>query len=96
MEVDEYADVLSLAVSEYYTWHDIPWMGQARRQSKRGKKAGGVKRHENEVDSEKPEKKSIRMHRFLTGREAGGVKPVYGLTAYVRISPLNTHFTQVE
>jgi hypothetical protein len=23
------------------------------------------------------------MHRFLTGREGGGVKPVYGLTAYV-------------
>ena len=23
----------------------------------------------------------IRMHRFLTGREAGGIKPVYGLTA---------------
>lgn len=23
----------------------------------------------------------IRMHRFLTGREAGGVKPVFGLTA---------------
>ena len=25
----------------------------------------------------------IRAHRFLTGREAGGVKPVFGLTAYV-------------
>jgi hypothetical protein len=25
----------------------------------------------------------VRMHRFLTGREGGGVKPVYGLTAYV-------------
>jgi hypothetical protein len=24
---------------------------------------------------------SIRMHRFLTGREADGVKPVFGLTA---------------
>jgi hypothetical protein len=23
----------------------------------------------------------VRMHRFLTGREGGGVKPVYGLTA---------------
>ncbi|TFL00688.1 hypothetical protein BDV98DRAFT_109112 [Pterulicium gracile] len=27
----------------------------------------------------------IRMHRFLTGREAGGVKPVYGLTASILI-----------
>lgn len=25
----------------------------------------------------------VRMHRFLTGREDAGVKPVYGLTAYV-------------
>ncbi len=25
----------------------------------------------------------VRMHRFLTGREAGGIKPIYGLTAYV-------------
>jgi coenzyme A diphosphatase NUDT7 len=25
--------------------------------------------------------RTIRMHRFLTGRETGGTKPVYGLTA---------------
>jgi len=25
----------------------------------------------------------VRMHRFLTGREAGGVKPVFGLTSWV-------------
>ena len=25
----------------------------------------------------------IRMHNFLTGREAGGTKPIFGLTAYV-------------
>lgn len=24
---------------------------------------------------------TYRMHRFLTGREAGGTKPIYGLTA---------------
>lgn len=28
----------------------------------------------------------VRMHRFLTGREAGGIKPVFGLTAYVLIT----------
>jgi coenzyme A diphosphatase NUDT7 len=27
----------------------------------------------------------VRMHRFLTGREEGGTKPVYGLTAYVPV-----------
>ena len=26
------------------------------------------------------------MHQFLTGREAGGIKPVFGLTAYVLAS----------
>lgn len=30
--------------------------------------------------------RKVRMHRFLTGREGGGVKPVYGLTAYVSYS----------
>ncbi|TFK74521.1 hypothetical protein BDN72DRAFT_759902 [Pluteus cervinus] len=28
---------------------------------------------------------TIRMHRFLTGREAGGIKPVFGLTAAMLI-----------
>lgn len=28
----------------------------------------------------------VRMHRFLTGREQGGVKPVYGMTAYTPFS----------
>ncbi|KAI0796437.1 NUDIX hydrolase domain-like protein [Irpex lacteus] len=28
---------------------------------------------------------SYRMHRFLTGREAGGTKPIYGLTAAILI-----------
>jgi len=27
----------------------------------------------------------VRMHRFLTGREGGGVKPVYGLTAWANL-----------
>ena len=29
----------------------------------------------------------VRMHRFLTGREGDGVRPVYGLTAYVACLP---------
>ena len=29
---------------------------------------------------------TVRFHRFLTGKEEGGVKPVYGLTAWVRNS----------
>src|SRR6266702_3183489 len=31
----------------------------------------------------KPGHRAVRMHRFLTGREAGGIKPIYGLTACV-------------
>ena len=27
--------------------------------------------------------RTVRMHRFLTGREAGGIKPIYGLTSFV-------------
>src|SRR5258705_6534579 len=30
-----------------------------------------------------PPDQTFRNHRFLTGREAGGIKPVFGLTAYV-------------
>ncbi|TFK47004.1 hypothetical protein OE88DRAFT_1714761 [Heliocybe sulcata] len=33
----------------------------------------------------KAKEQKIRMHRFLTGREAGGVKPVFGLTAAIMI-----------
>ncbi|THU97257.1 hypothetical protein K435DRAFT_722017 [Dendrothele bispora CBS 962.96] len=33
----------------------------------------------------KTRKRKLRMHRFLTGREAGGIKPVYGLTAAILI-----------
>jgi coenzyme A diphosphatase NUDT7 len=30
-----------------------------------------------------PPDQIFRVHQFLTGREAGGIKPVFGLTAYV-------------
>jgi coenzyme A diphosphatase NUDT7 len=33
----------------------------------------------------------VRMHRFLTGREAGGVKPVFGLTAFVESLRIEDH-----
>ncbi|KAN0140078.1 NUDIX hydrolase domain-like protein [Lactarius tabidus] len=29
--------------------------------------------------------RAVRMHRFITGREAGGIKPIYGLTAAILI-----------
>lgn len=36
-------------------------------------------------------KGQIRMHRFLTGREAGGTKPIFGFTACVLISSQHTN-----
>ncbi|BEJ14715.1 hypothetical protein CspHIS471_0404820 [Cutaneotrichosporon sp. HIS471] len=36
----------------------------------------------------------VRMHRFLTGREGGGVRPVYGLTAGILINAARTGFGQ--
>ncbi|CAK9786887.1 hypothetical protein CC85DRAFT_289453 [Cutaneotrichosporon oleaginosum] len=36
----------------------------------------------------------VRMHRFLTGREGGGVRPVYGLTAGILINAAKTGFGQ--
>ena len=34
--------------------------------------------------------RAVRMHRFLTGREAGGIKPIYGLTSCVLPLPLRS------
>ena len=99
---DEYADVEALAVSEYYSYNDIPWFGWRRTRptssptsnetvpvgfSTRppsGDGSGSGNTHKRMKGSEVHQgKRMIRMHRFLTGREAGGVKPVFGLTAYV-------------
>lgn len=33
-----------------------------------------------------PTSQTFRVHQFLTGREAGGIKPIFGLTAYVSSS----------
>lgn len=42
----------------------------------------GERQGEENSDDENKEH-YIRMHQFLTGREQGGVKPVYGVTSYV-------------
>ncbi|KAF5358626.1 hypothetical protein D9758_007740 [Tetrapyrgos nigripes] len=40
---------------------------------------------ENVQRQQQAQTRKMRMHRFLTGREAGGIKPVYGLTAAIMI-----------
>jgi len=37
------------------------------------------------IDTQNSAPGPVRLHRFLTGREAGGVKPVFGLTAAIMI-----------
>lgn len=34
-----------------------------------------------DISFHKESSRKIRLHRFLTGREAGGVKPIFGVTA---------------
>lgn len=54
-----------------------------RDRDEKGAKAGEDEGEDEEEDDGVNEEYHVRMHRFLTGREQGGVKPVYGLTAYV-------------
>jgi hypothetical protein len=52
---------------QYHTYSDVPWPLRWLA-------------HPADVH---PPTRAVRMHRFLTGREAGGIKPIYGLTACV-------------
>lgn len=45
-------------------------------------KARTAKGEGKESRSDENKELYVRMHKFLTGREQGGVKPVYGLTSY--------------
>lgn len=40
--------------------------------------------HED-IPFHKRSSRRVRLHRFLTGREAGGVKPIFGVTAAIMI-----------
>ncbi|KAI0002901.1 NUDIX hydrolase domain-like protein, partial [Russula compacta] len=54
---------------QYHTYSDVPWPWPWLAHPA----------HANSAS------RSVRMHRFLTGREAGGIKPIYGLTAAILI-----------
>ncbi|KAI0269349.1 NUDIX hydrolase domain-like protein [Gloeopeniophorella convolvens] len=53
----------------YYTYTDLPWPWSWLAHPAQAQGAA----------------RSVRMHRFLTGREAGGIKPIFGLTASILI-----------
>jgi len=54
---------------EYHTYYDYDWDGPPVRLSN------------GKGETEVLQSRQVRMHRFMTGREAGGIKPVFGLTA---------------
>ncbi|KAL0581505.1 8-oxo-dGTP diphosphatase [Marasmius crinis-equi] len=58
---------------EYHTYFDHDWDGPPLYISNR------------HGEAEILQTRQVRMHRFMTGREAGGIKPVFGLTAAMLI-----------
>ena len=69
LEAEAHAETAAVEL-QYHTYSDVPWpwSNHPPTNSNTGDSAGGH---------------VMRMHRFLTGREAGGIKPIYGLTACV-------------
>ena len=59
---------------EYHTWYDYDWDGPPLRLLN------------DQDEAEVLRRRQVRMHRFMTGREAGGIKPVFGLTAYAYVT----------
>ena len=70
LEAEAHAETAAVEL-QYHTYSDVPlarpWSNHPSTSSTEDSAGGHV----------------MRMHRFLTGREAGGIKPIYGLTACV-------------
>ncbi|ESK91863.1 hypothetical protein Moror_10475 [Moniliophthora roreri MCA 2997] len=66
---------------EYHTWYDYDWDGPPLR-------------HLNTKGEIEVVRRQVRMHRFMTGREAGGIKPVFGLTAGMLIHTARIGFAR--
>ncbi len=72
LEAEAHAETAALEL-QYHTYSDFPWPWPwpnhpSTSSTDSAGSAGG---------------RVVRMHRFLTGREAGGIKPIFGLTACV-------------
>ena len=72
LEAEAHAETAAVEL-QYHTYSDVPgpWSNHHPLTSNTEDSAGSAGGH------------VMRMHRFLTGREAGGIKPIYGLTACV-------------
>jgi hypothetical protein len=66
LEAEAHAETAALEL-QYHTYTDVPWPS-----------LWSPHRLTSADDSAV---RAVRMHRFLTGREAGGIKPIYGVTA---------------
>ncbi|EEB90983.1 hypothetical protein MPER_10736 [Moniliophthora perniciosa FA553] len=66
---------------EYHTCYDYDWDGPPIRLV-------------NAQGETKVQRRQVRMHRFMTGREAGGIKPVFGLTAGMLIHTARIGFAR--
>ena len=76
LEAEAHAETAAVEL-QYHTYSDIPWPWPNHPSKSSTDSVGSAGGH------------VVRMHRFLTGREAGGIKPIYGLTACV-LSHYNT------
>ncbi|KAI0285125.1 NUDIX hydrolase domain-like protein [Russula aff. rugulosa BPL654] len=73
LEAEAHAETAAVEL-QYHTYSDVPGLPgthpSTRSTDSAGSATGGY---------------VVRKHRFLTGREAGGIKPIYGLTAAILI-----------
>jgi len=70
LEPDTSAEMVAVEL-QYHTYTDVPWPPATRASSS--------------SNTPPSRERAFRMHRFLTGREAGGIKPVFGVTAAMLI-----------
>ncbi|KAF9266071.1 hypothetical protein L218DRAFT_922455 [Marasmius fiardii PR-910] len=67
---------------EYHTCFDYDWDGPP------------IRILNGQGKTEMIQSRQVRMHRFMTGREAGGIKPVFGLTAAILIHTARIGFAR--
>ncbi|KAH8829951.1 NUDIX hydrolase domain-like protein [Flagelloscypha sp. PMI_526] len=74
----------------YHTTQEFDWDGPPVRTRRRRRQVLTSGNEEVNVPDEEDEedglmRRKVRLHSFLTGREAGGIKPIFGLTASILI-----------
>lgn len=67
---------------EYHTYTDSPWPWPTRTFIRTLPSSETDAPAQGRSAGDQIPVRSTRIHRFLTGREAGGIKPIFGLTAY--------------